>query len=247
MQEAKVSATYVAEKISKIRWIPEYGEPNSFLTGSFGFSQSHCGSFDENSVELWKIKLSDEDDTDATPQSHAKLRYTGDISGLEFIDADNFCVASTDGFVSCVNINRHADQNNLKQTYCFRDLHYLHTNVQAPCTALSTFKGEIATVGEDGRLNLLQAKTTRILRKYDEADSVSLTTVLFVNHNEILTGNRMGVVKIFDARSDGQKPQANLLVSCQEEKRSNCVNCITAHPTQKHVVRRETMNIPKLN
>lgn len=232
MQEAKVSGTYVAEKISKIRWIPEYGEPTSFVTGFYGFNV--------NSVEIWKITVTDtdEDDTESSPQSQAKLKFNGDISGLEFIDADNFCVASTDGFASVVNINRNADHNNLKETYCFKDIHFMRPNATAPCTGLSTFDGEIATVGEDGRLNLLQAKTSRILRQYNNADSVSLTTVLFVNHNEILTGNRMGVVKIFDARSDSQKPQANLLVSCLEEKRSNSVNCITCHPTQKHIVSR---------
>lgn len=46
----------------------------------------------------------------------------------------------------------------------------------------------------------------------------------------------MGVIKIYDSRAGTEEPQNSLQISCQNEKSSNCVNCISYHPTQNHIV-----------
>lgn len=53
---------------------------------------------------------------------------------------------------------------------------------------------------------------------------------------QILTGNRIGIINIFDVRSNESKATTKMLISTEDDKRSNCVTCIAYHPNQKHVV-----------
>ena len=43
-------------------------------------------------------------------------------------------------------------------------------------------------------------------------------------------------MKTFDVRLSTDNPTFTLLTSCEDDKRSNCVTCITYHPTQKHII-----------
>lgn len=53
---------------------------------------------------------------------------------------------------------------------------------------------------------------------------------------KILTGNRIGIINVFDTRNNENKSSTSLMISTEDDKRSNCVNCITYHPNQKHIV-----------
>lgn len=53
---------------------------------------------------------------------------------------------------------------------------------------------------------------------------------------QILTGNRMGIIKIFDCSSDQKQPITTLMTSCENDKNSNAVSAITHHPNQTHIV-----------
>lgn len=46
----------------------------------------------------------------------------------------------------------------------------------------------------------------------------------------------MGIINVFDKRSTENKATTNLVISTEDDKRSNCVTCITYHPNQNHVV-----------
>lgn len=46
----------------------------------------------------------------------------------------------------------------------------------------------------------------------------------------------MGLIKMFDIRSDTSSPAASFLISCDDDKKSNGVTCLTHHPTQKYIV-----------
>lgn len=54
---------------------------------------------------------------------------------------------------------------------------------------------------------------------------------------QVFTGNRVGIINIFDVRGHENKPTNKLIISTEDDKRSNCVTCITYHPNQKHIVR----------
>lgn len=53
---------------------------------------------------------------------------------------------------------------------------------------------------------------------------------------QILTGNRMGIIKIFDSSADQKQPTTTLMTSCENDKNSNAVTAITHHPNQTHIV-----------
>lgn len=139
------------------------------------------------------------------------------------------------GTISILALTR-ADIDTL--TYHARSnvLHQYPSGDAASCTSISIFGKDIASVGEDGRLHVLSSNSLTPLRSLEKADSCTLTTCAFVNCNEILTGNRMGAVKIFDIRSEDTFPQTTLYISCEDDKKSNYVSSLTFHPTQKHII-----------
>lgn len=255
MPDHQVNGTFISEKLSKIRWIPEQYPSSSekcFATGSYDFNQNH--------IRLWKLSQNEysENEIEIIPVCTAKQPISGDVTGLEIFNFNNLVVGSTDGLflticilkrrvitlffffsgsLTLLNINENLAHNNLTEKRRLDRLHKFASNGDnAPCTGLSVSDQSVATVGEDGALNIVSLNTGEIIKSFMNADSCSLTCVSFINQKEILTGNRMGIMKMFDTRTDDQQI-GSFLISCQDDKLSNCVSCIVFHPTQKHIVR----------
>lgn len=250
----KVNGTFISEKVSRIRWIPEqYAAPDSFLTGSW-----ECPN---NAIKVWRFTADsdfagnagaastiDDEERNGNPTSGhlvpkctAKVPLTdGDITAMEFIDAEHIAVASADGFASILHLNRHSTVDNLREQHRFRQLHtygkHPAHSEPAPCTALSPYEHSVATVGADGRLNVLAVRSGTVQRTYEAADSCQLTAVSFVSDAEVFTGNRMGTVKMFDLRAAAETPSATMLISCDDEKKANGVTALAYHPTQRHIL-----------
>lgn len=227
----KVNSSFVSERINKIRFIESENclEPDAFVSGS-----------SEGKIKLFKlipIEFSDVEENDFTQKAVAKLAVDGDITGLEIVDHNNFVVSSGAG-VSCIYLNRDLESNNLQQNFRFKDLHKFKINDPALCTGLSVFEDTIATIGEDGTVNLLSLSAQKVLMKLEDVDSVTPTAVNFINYKELITGNRLGIMNSYDLRSGTKEPTAVFPVSCDDEKKSNGVTCITNHPTQQHIVSR---------
>lgn len=236
MSDPQVNGMYLSEKVAKIRFIPEqYRSPDSFVTGGWGSQDS--------SVKLWKLTNGNnfygvgagDEPSEYIPKCTAQSSLPGDITGLEFVDADHIVVASTNGFVSVLHIDRNRTANNLSERYRYRNLHRFENGVAA-VNGLATFEHNVATIGEDGRLNILAIDQNRVIASVDDADSCSLTAVTFVNQKEVFTGNRMGLVKMFDVRSESKEAVALFQISCEDDKKSNGVTSLTHHPTQKYIV-----------
>lgn len=91
MTDTKLYGSFIAEKLSKVRFIQEkYKLADSFVSGSWGLSA--------NAVNLWQL-IKDEfsvgdDDSGFVPKSIAKVAVDGDVTGLEFLNADTI-VCST--------------------------------------------------------------------------------------------------------------------------------------------------------
>lgn len=94
MTEIKKNGSFVSEKISKIRWIPEqqYADAKTFITGSWGNSGN-------NTLKLWKLIRNEysDDENEYIPKSEAKLSFYGDVTGLEMIDFNHIAVSSSSG------------------------------------------------------------------------------------------------------------------------------------------------------
>lgn len=94
MTDIKKNGSFVSEKISKIRWIPEqYADPKTFITGSWG------GNSVNNTLKLWKLIRNEysDDESEYVPKSDAKLSFYGDVTGVEIIDFNHIAVASSSG------------------------------------------------------------------------------------------------------------------------------------------------------
>lgn len=235
MADPLVNGMFLSEKVSKIRWVPQqYSTPDSFVTGGWDSP--------ENSIKLWKLTSGNDlfgagggdEHSEYIPKCTAELPLSGDITGLEFVDSDHIVVASSDGFVSVVHIDRNRTAQ-LSERYRYRNLHCFENGAAAACEGLATFEHNVASIGA-GRLNILAINQNRVVACVDEADSCSLTCVTFVNQKEVFTGNRMGLVKMFDLRSENKAAVASFQISCDDDKKSNGVTSLTHHPTQKYIV-----------
>lgn len=189
-------------------------------------------------IQLWKLvknQFSNESDNDFTFKSVSCLESGGDLTGLEIIDHNNF-VAATGSGVSCIYMNRDIERNSLKVNHRFKNLHKFKTGDQALCTGLSVLEDTIATIGEDGKINVLSFNNQKLLLEIEDIDSVTQSAVKFITYKELITGNRMGTMYLYDLRSGNKDPISTLMVSCEDEKRLNGVTSIVNHPTQKHIV-----------
>lgn len=100
MSTAKLNASVISEKVSKIRWIPEqYSAPQSFVTGNWDFAS--------NNVRIWTYMQNDltDEDIEYIPKSTAKVNIAGDVTGIQFVNLDNFLVSSSNGKM-CVFVAR---------------------------------------------------------------------------------------------------------------------------------------------
>ncbi|TDG49058.1 hypothetical protein AWZ03_004543 [Drosophila navojoa] len=227
-----VSANYVSEKISQIRWLPEkLTQSERFVTGTW--------DMDTNFVRVWRFHENTyADSVEHTPRCNDKVAMEADVTGIEFVNDDTFVVGCGDGRVSLFKVHRAVEEDQIRRTEHSERIHaFKYSPANAPCTAISIYGTDIATVGEDGRLNVLSANDLKQVKRTIEADSMSLLAVSFVNQNQVVTSNRMGVIRLFDVRSAGDgQPQYSFMAASQDEKSSNFVSSIVTHPMQQHVL-----------
>nr|CAD7405277.1 unnamed protein product [Timema poppensis] len=66
----------------------------------------------------------------------------------------------------------------------------------------------------------------------NEADNSSLHCVCFLKHNEVITGNLRGQMKIWDLKSPSKTAASTFMLSGDQV----CASCVVNHPTQCHLV-----------
>nr|XP_014086192.1 nucleoporin Nup43 [Bactrocera oleae] len=231
--DTRMNTFFVSEKISKTRWLPDNLQASErFLTGSWDMPS--------NFVRLWRLQQNQyaDDYNEFVPRCSDKQSFNSDITGIEFITTDLAVVSSCDGRITVLEIKCAVEDDILQQNAQSEVLHkFAASGDAAPCVAVSVFEREIATVGEDGRLNLISANDVKKIRRTLEADSIALTAVKYVNPHEVLTANRMGVIRMFDTRAtDEEVAVTAFMTSCEDERRPNYVSALTSHPTQPHIV-----------
>ncbi|XP_023012732.2 nucleoporin 43 [Leptinotarsa decemlineata] len=220
-----VHGTFVSEKINKIRWRPdEFNNSHFFLTGSV---DNDC-----NNIKLWDFHENDEED-DVYPFLISTFPYCGDVTEMKFLNADYFVTSSSSGSAHLMKIvPAYTDNIALKSEITWNKIHQFKNGEASPCTALAVYENDIVTVGEDGCINLLNTKVQKVHGKIDDADSCSIQCVIFLKHNEILTSNLRGQLKIWDLRSSSNNPNSTFMISGDQVTPT----CLTYHPTQRHLI-----------
>ncbi|XP_076078873.1 nucleoporin Nup43-like [Mytilus galloprovincialis] len=131
---ADIRATFVSQKISKIRWkniVKNSLEgPDTFVTGSW--------DDEENKVCLWKVNREKkfdegdgrgtEGDVDNDPIPICEASHIGDVTGLEFISEDHIVSSSSSGTVTLYK--HHTSSQTLGNSHQWERLHH-HCN--KPC------------------------------------------------------------------------------------------------------------------
>ncbi|CAG4950574.1 unnamed protein product [Parnassius apollo] len=219
-----VQGTFVSQKINKIRWIPEdYVETKCFFTGSW--------DDEANSIKVWNFERINEDEDVEYPKQLSEYKVDGDITEIKFTDKNTIAASTSDGNVRLLEISSYNRQTPLREIFSWKKLHNFGGE-QCSCTSLDTMEGDVATIGEDGNVNILSSRTGDISRTITGADSCSLHSICFLKHNEVITGNLRGHMKIWDLRSPNNKPAASFLLAGDEL----AATCIIHHPTQPHYI-----------
>lgn len=226
-----VHGAFLSQKIGKVRWKPEFGvDAETFVTGSW--------DNEENQLILWYYpplsELQEEEYLDAYPQVVYEQQFEGDVTELKFVTNNKFLVSSSFGRVQLFDIldRTQAAKAKLREVITWDTCHYFKTGERSSCTGIATFEEDVATIGEDGRINLLSLHSERLVRVIDEADTSSLRCTCFLKHNELLTGNLRGHMKIWDLRSHEDKPESTFMLSGDQIG----ATCVIHHPTQRHLV-----------
>jgi WD40 repeat protein len=158
---------------------------------------------------------------------------------LQFCTDSLFLTASSDGSVLLHRIEMDDGGRGdvgITTEKTWKQLHRSSHGHNQSCNGLSCFGGQhVASAGEDGRVHLLNLgnQSAEPVRKYDKADSCSMTDVAFIKHDEILTSNVRGQLKLFDLRSQSDAPVHTSMLSGGDQVG---VTCLSTHPTQTHIV-----------
>lgn len=114
----------------------------------------------------------------------------------------------------------------------WENIHKFSNSEASPCTSFATYDFDIASVGEDGCINLMNAQSQDVFRKIENADSCSIHCVIFLKHSQLLTSNLRGQMKVWDIRSAGNEPVSTFMLSGEQVSPT----CLQFHPTQRHLV-----------
>ncbi|CAH1639397.1 unnamed protein product [Spodoptera littoralis] len=220
----EVQGTFVSQKISKIRWIAEdYVETKCFFTGSW--------DDDQNSIKVWTLESPHEEEEVEYPRQLSEYLVNGDVTQIKFTEKNKIAVSLSNGDVKVLEVSLYDKQFPLKEVFHWEKLHNYGAE-QCSCTSLDTLEGDIATIGEDGNVNILSGRRGEVMHSIKGADSCSLHSICFIKHTEVITGNVRGHMKIWDVRSTNNKPSAAFLLAGDEL----AATCIIHHPTQPHII-----------
>lgn len=165
------------------------------------------------------------------PQLLASFNHNfGDVNEIQFAQSDVMAVASSDGSVTLLRMERSTADGpstgfKLTNVYKWEELH-------SCCNSLSIEGDNIVSVGSDGKLTLLSGRKGAVLKSFKHADSGTINSALFLKQTQVAAANTRGQVKIWDLRSAQEVPSK----VCHLAMDLVGISSITRHPTQPHVL-----------
>lgn len=206
---------FISRKVSKVRWLPQTDtsqqESSILVTGSW--------DDEDNVVMVWSSSGGE-----ASLRSEARM--PGEVTGLEWLGGQTEAglVASTSaGTVTLFGLT------GLQGLQTALEWKGLHSTGSGGATALACHGDNIATGGQDGRINILARDSKSPLKVYDKAESCSITAVTFTRASELVSSNMRGQLQTWDTRTNSQKP----VRTCSQ---GSGVRCLATHPSQSHIL-----------
>jgi len=219
MTVASGTSKFVSKKVRKVRWRPRSDSmqvnSNMFATGSW--------DDEENEVGLWRYS---DDEAGTSASLLAAVKHPGDVTGLSWINSDALLTCSSKGGLNLYKLEQYRILS-LGQEWTG-----LHKESSGGATCLAIHGETVATAGQDGRINLLNVRQRNPIKVYDEADSCSITDVIFSRASDLLAANMRGQIKLFDLRSNRQDCSSTFLLSSDQV----AITSLAKHPSQGHIV-----------
>lgn len=84
---------------------------------------------------------------------------------FQFLNPDHFACSSSSGSAHLMSVVvSQSGEYSLQNYISWKDIHYFRDGEPSPCTALTSHGNDLVTVGEDGRINVLTAQSTNVVR-----------------------------------------------------------------------------------
>lgn len=212
-----VTTVFTSKKVGFVRWraepVQSFMRPRQFVCGAYGF---------ENGLQLWSWL-----DEAADPLLTVEIDFSGDVNCIQYVNRDLAAVASGNGHV-CL-FSHHSDDSDITLLHCWSRLHYDKVGSVA-CTWLSVQGDNLATVGDDGRINFIDVNAEKVVANIDQSDGCPLTRAIHISKNELLTANVRGQMKMCDIRLNQQTAVLNAT-----NVQQTSVTALCQHPGQHHV------------
>ena len=228
-------AKFVYQKISATAFIQDkHGNLPPASTAYFAI-----GSWDDhadNSLSVWAVDGWAAGNVAAEPRMVHKEKHVGDVNKIRFCGHSAFVTASSSGSVSLHCIEDASDGVAVRTRKTWDKLHCgSGGGFRYSCNGLSCLSGNAATAGEDGAVAVINVGSGDVVRRFSKADSCSIADASFVKHDEVLTANVRGQLKLFDLRSQSESPSRTSLLTAGDASAVG-VTCLATHPTQAHIV-----------
>lgn len=228
---AKWVVKYVGHKVSKVRWRPQ---PAGCIEPSDIFAS---GSWDDmvNSVCIWRFPATakaEDEDVMNEPELVCAQKSPADIMDLVFLNRDQLICALSDGSVRVFSYKEATGT-----LVGVREWTKIHgqKGLPSPCTALGVIAGSanVASGGEDGRLNILRLDDAKPFTTIATADSATITGLDCTIPSEVLSSSSNGLLKVWDLRKPPSKPTRILAI---ESGDYTSINSVSRHPNQPNLV-----------
>ena len=181
----------------------------------------------------------EQEETVFEPDLLSSFNHDGDVNDIHFLTPEVFAVGSSEGTVTLVKIDRDnlLGSRNTKSTGFkltaiakWNRLHF-KKNVPGSCNAISCAGDNVLSAGSNGQMFVLNGKRQVPLKSFNEADSGSISSVLFLKQDQAASGNTRGQVKIWDLRANENSTASK---TCHLAMDLVGVTCLAKHPTQPH-------------
>ncbi|XP_042912870.2 nucleoporin Nup43 [Parasteatoda tepidariorum] len=221
---SSIKVKFVSRKINKVRWVPK--STTKFITGSY--------NDDDNNLSVWKFPSSQTENGDIDncfedfePVTVCTKPFSGDVTDLKVFSEDFIFASSSRGSICAFKLS----DDQLETLHTWENAHSFCGGT-ASTTGISVKGDNLASVGEDGRLCIFNINTKQNIKEIESSDLCSFTCICHLRHQEIVAGNSLGYLRLWDLRNPSNTPSCLLIVSREQKT----VTCLNTHPTQPHIL-----------
>ncbi|KAF2074215.1 hypothetical protein CYY_004461 [Polysphondylium violaceum] len=244
------SIHYTTHKINKIRWYSKsfHNDLSLFVTGT------NHSVISKNKISIWELESRSNSDEVKEISSMPVDGIVTELKMFEYNHKPMILSSTTEGKLSLFSIfnlpckfeyvgynkaannNNNSDEsmsNNDNNTFetcnLFKEKSWDNSN-GINCFDTTLDYHNIATVGQDGALNILSLDSFKPIQTIKNIDGLYINTIKYTNKNELITSGENPLIKIWDTRVDSNTPVKSI------NSNLGSIHCLAVHPDQPHII-----------